>query len=420
MTGDICLQCQKILRTYSDRTVLPKFTCNVRTKFSEMSIFTDIPPGTRVFKMQISTDTLYHLFRSLKIDQENQHLPVTAGDFIQDIVATLLGRCKSLLDILEPLHWRRSDDRPSDLVTYWSYSLSMVRWKNSICFFWPDLQDALEFHENCHRYMHKFFLTRLDDLLSSRNYFAAAALLNTWYEGTSAMEDTPLVNISAKEHLLSSITHHLLHVYRILLPKTPNSLQRKTDLDELTLYCNMFPQTSNLLPAGWQIHRKGSFTRSILRSSGMLSISPPNVLQPLGRTATLKTYFPPGFLDLLCLDTEMQIAIEAAMQDFILGYTPSIQEEMLDLSPWILGVGLGVFSDLHNLEDIRDDYKDSILACVIAASQYAWNEGIDFYDRYLDRDGVTWSDLITDRDTVKALVFKWIKKRAAPDDASEP
>lgn len=116
----------------------------------------------------------------------------------------------------------------------------------------------------------------------------------------------------------------------------------------------------------------------------------------------------------------MQIAIEAAMQDFILGYTPSIQEEMLDLSPWILGVGLGVFSDLHNLEDIRDDYKDSILACVIAASQYAWNEGIDFYDRYLDRDGVTWSDLITDRDTVKALVFKWIKKRAAPDDASEP
>jgi len=370
--------------------------------------------------MQISTDTLYHLFRSLKIDQENQHLPVTAGDFIQDIVATLLGRCKSLLDILEPLHWRRSDDRPSDLVTYWSYSLSMVRWKNSICFFWPDLQDALEFHENCHRYMHKFFLTRLDDLLSSRNYFAAAALLNTWYEGTSAMEDTPLVNISAKEHLLSSITHHLLHVYRILLPKTPNSLQRKTDLDELTLYCNMFPQTSNLLPAGWQIHRKGSFTRSILRSSGMLSISPPNVLQPLGRTATLKTYFPPGFLDLLCLDTEMQIAIEAAMQDFILGYTPSIQEEMLDLSPWILGVGLGVFSDLHNLEDIRDDYKDSILACVIAASQYAWNEGIDFYDRYLDRDGVTWSDLITDRDTVKALVFKWIKKRAAPDDASEP
>jgi len=423
MTGDICLRCQDILKTYSDRTRLPKFTCNVRTKFSEMSIFADIPPGTGVSKMQISIDSLYRLSRSLKIDQENQHFPVTAEDSINDIVATLFVRCKSLLDILEPLHWRQSI-RPSGLVRFWSYSLSMVRWKDSICLFKPDLQGALDFFENCHRYMHTSFLGCLDSLLSSGEYFVAVVLLNAWYEGISAMEDTSLVNISAKEHLLSSLTHHLLHVYRVLLPLAPDKSQRKNHVETLAFICNWFSETLDLMPERWQIHQRGFWMRFMLKTREKLSLleekldictgneSSRDSRQQSERPVPLKAYFPSDFLELFGLSTNGQHSPEAGMHECILSYPPSLQEELRGLCHWNLGVGLGVFSHLcaNDAENTSAESKLLILDCIKAASSYAWDKAIHICNRSFEQDGLTVSDLMAFRNIIEGFMIEWVEE----------
>lgn len=377
--------------------------------------------------MQMSTDSLSRLSHSLKIDREHQHFPVTAEDSI-DIsqrtignLAMLFCRCKSLLDILEPLHWRRAPVRSSDSVSLWSYSFSIVRWKNSICLFQPDLQGALDFYENYHRYMHTFFLEGLDDFLSSGDYSVAAMLLNVWYEGISAMKDTPSVNISAKEHLLSSLTHHLLHVYRILLPIAPKKSRRKTDVETLALSCNMFPQTLKLLPASWQILRRGRLMRSILRFYRKPSMSQENVevrpgtassrdsRQQVEFPAPLKTYFPPGFLDLFCVNTEEQHYFEVSMQEDVSHLPPFLQEEVLGLFPWIIGVGLGLFSSLNDAEDTSEVVKLSILYLIKQSSLYAWDKAMEFHSRSRERNGLTVSDLMANRHIVEAWMIESIE-----------
>jgi len=374
--------------------------------------------------MQISTDSLYRLSQSLKIDQENQHFPVTAEDPIKDIVATLLDRCKSLLDILEPLHWRQSVIRPPDIVTFWSYSLSMVRWKDLICLFKPDLQGALDFFENFHRYMHTLFLGCLDGLLSSGEYSVAVVLLNAWYEGISAMEDTPLVNISAKEHLLSSLTHHLLHVYRVLLPLAPDKPQRKTHAEILAFLYNGFSETLELMPNRCQIHQRGSWMRLMLEFRENQSLSEEKVdicpgtessrdsRQQSERPAPLKAYFPSGFLELFGLSTKDQHSLEAYMHKCILGYPPSLQEELRGLSHWTLGVGLGVFSYLsaNDAEYTSKESKLSILDSIIAGSSYAWDKAIDFCNRSFEQDGLTVSDLMAFRDIIEGFMVEWFEE----------
>lgn len=338
------------------------------------------------------------------------------------IIQILLRFCRDFLDFLEPLNSRLIVSSESCWWTLWSYSFSLVKWKRAICFFWPGLKKALEFHEKYLARPDTSFLRSLDKLLSSGNWSVAAVLLNTWYEGISAMENTPLVNNSAKDHVLSSLTHHLLYVYRALLPKAPNRSQRKTDAQTLALSCNMFSQTIDLLPARWRINRRGRFTRSILQSCRKPSMlretvevrpgiaSSRNSRQQLELPAPLRAYFPSGFLDLFGLVTEEQQALEADMQGFISSHYPSLQEEMLGLSHWIIGVGLGVFSSLMDGEDTSEKWKLSILYCIIAGSQYVWNDTVDFYNQFREVDGLILSDLVTDRKIIEGLMIKSFKE----------
>jgi len=195
-------------------------------------------------------------------------------DVAVEIVFRLFGRVYHLLNILEPLHERQRSATTTTPDTIWSYIPSLTRWRSAICFFWPDMKDALDISMSFHRAFHLFRLGELDRVLCKPDANAIRQL-NYWYEDISNMKDTPTVDLSAKQHLLSSLVHHLLHVYRIALPTASlaTNSQRQAEIENLAQLGNKFPQTSRLMPARYRSFPMGHFAHGMMRSHKECSIS---------------------------------------------------------------------------------------------------------------------------------------------------
>ena len=103
-------------------------------------------------------------------------------------------------------------------------------------------------------------------MLPNGNHFHAALWLNVLYEGNFAMENTPRIDIPAKDHLQSCLTHHLLHVYR-RISMTDLTFKKLPQLGlQYWMILNMFHHTFIMLPQRYRFGPLKFAGRMLLRA----------------------------------------------------------------------------------------------------------------------------------------------------------
>lgn len=431
---------------HSDRTVLPKFTCTVRTKLSEISIFTDVPAG-ELSDMEISNKLLSTLSHPLEVAWEDGFPPVTIGHSKRaclrdaaNVVERLVRRVHNILDILEPLHFRQFIPSLSHRITTLSYSFSLIRWRSAICFFMPDLEDALNFHEQYHRYYVGGTLWDLECYISSGQYDLATVLLTLLHEGILGINNTSTVNNSAKEHLLASLKYHALHLYRRIFSKSPviKTTLRDHRSEGLAWFHYQFPHTLGLLPASY---RPGTYGRSVYKLSLMQKhLSYLDCIKTtIGRASendgachhaidhfkqlsisstSLKAYFPARVLTIFGMNPEKSDFLEGVVQQRLDDVDPDFADDMHDMSPWSLSIGLRAFFDRADIGEHTKKSKESILTHIMLSSLSVWDVCLDCHRQsgasgeYPDLRNMT----MNDRHTMEALMMDWYARDLARVD----
>ena len=373
-------------------------------KFSEMLIFTDEP-----LAVLPNLESLLRIPSDASIvgaSQKHDHFPhPTTANFTDlsleaslAVVQNLLRRVRILLDLIEPLHVRRLSTPESgtpDLWSYsfvmlWSYSFSMVRWKSAICFFWPDLKNALDLHENVHRGLHQPFLRRVDNYLSSGHPHLAALFLTVLYEGVAIIEPTSSVNIPMKEFFLLSATHHLLHLYRRIVPTSPvrKGSKEQAGLVNAMRQFNSFPKTSKLMPAAFWLHwerpsalrflryhRAQSSSARTSKRTTMSATEPASSQKSSKQLAHLsspKAYFPTQIPVIFDVNTEMMDVLHEMAHDDKLGPSRSFRETMLEFSPWAISIALKVVLNEIEIESCTESQKPDLLFVLTNVSLRVW------------------------------------------------
>ena len=408
--------------------MLPKFTCDVRTKFSDISIFIDVPPkwqdGRNLGKAAISD-----FCRARRFEFNDGFPPIIVGgsalsdeDNVMNVVVRLLRRVRPLLDFLEPLQVRQYYESVSSLAMVGRYSFSLVRWKSTICFFYPYLKDALDCHESFHPCIQQDFRQRLDDRLASKTDpgMLKIDLLNAWYEGLSTIEDTSMVDIAAKEHLLSSLTHHILHIYHMELP-TPsarNELMRPVYMRKAILIYNTFPRSIGLLPATYRcLPDKGSAQRlmqmhderSTLGTRAIATTKPTSSPKSSEETEYTKgTYIPARLAVIFGLKPDEMLSLEQSAREHLLTVPEPIGVEMLGYSSWTLSLGFRAFMVRYDIERCTDGHKFRILACMTIYSRAVRQLCIDFHHQTgaLDKLATFGEMIMTNRSELEDFIIE--------------
>jgi len=353
---------------YSDRTKLPKFTCTVRTKLSEMSVYTDIPPGG-LSDLEMAASLTSSLPPSLKLEWNDCLPPIkldgsTYHDF-SGFMPRFVHHVRDLLDMFEPLHSRQSVTNLLEQATFWSYSLSIVKWKNAICFFRPYLKDALVFHDGLHRFGHQLVLQHLEKLFDTKRYGDMVTHLNIWYEGISNMEDGPMVDIRAKKNLLDIFKHYIFHIYREMFPKARGSkkARRSDDIYMTAKVLSLYSHTSRLLPGNFRSCRLGFIGRTFMQhqrrkltseqhtTTVSNHVSSPELHQQVERALIQNSYIPAKLAVILGMDTVMAEIVNSRTRELLLKRSTLYQSLALEFSPWSLSLvlrGLFVHFDVEN------------------------------------------------------------------------
>jgi hypothetical protein len=362
---------------------------------------------------------------------ENDGIPATTRSFsdafltAKEATLKVLHRVRNLLDLLEPLHFRKMIPLDSDLTILWSYSYSMIRWKSTICFLWPDLQHVLEYYEHFHRCLTLDLLGQLDVLLVSKYTPYHSLVFNICYDEISAMEDDPTVNIQARQHTLASLRHCIFHVYRNTFPKTPtrDKHKRESHMDMATIYQNCFPQTCELLPEGFQPRPSGYVAHILVRSPK----EQPTVLtdctssqgssEQLGSLSLVKAYVPAEITTIFNLTRDQWDVFEKFAQQSLAECSTWIRGNILHFSPWSISIALRAFINGFDLESFWEQETGAFLGAIIAVSFLVWDLVMDF----CERDGTSLQSLdlgsriTTDRVALEAFLIKEI---ASSEEAS--
>ena len=418
MTGDICLRCQDILKTYSDRTRLPKFTCNVRTKFSEMSIFADVPTDI-LFDIEISTGVRSGFSRPLPVE----------CDF-ECFVTNRVGDLRGFLDILEPLHTRQIGSPNLSPSIRFSYLLSAVRWKDAICFFWPKLSFSIHLMEKGLGWLQRDVLRLLDRLIASKDWQMAMIHLNVLYEGLSTMVNTPTVDIPAKQHLLSSLVNHMSHLYHIILPAIPRGRNSQDQAQKALLKLRLSTsrliissQASRFLPADYISVTKGDFGQSMMWLHKVRCFhrpATPGVTDPTSSPEfpeqasriplsdpLLATYPPSWIADTFRTDKRVFEFFECIAQNHLLKQPPLIQRELILLSPWAISIGLRAFLERFDIGSCTNDQNDDILLAVVVGSFDVWGLCLEFHGGS-ESFSLLADYMMADRDALEAFLIESI------------
>jgi len=421
--------------------------CDVKTKFSEIPIFTDVP-AAELSDMDISTKLLSTLSHPLKVAWEDGLPPVTIwhskiacrGD-AATVVERLLRRVRNLLDILEPLHPKQfalSVSKPNIAL---NYSFSLSRWRSAICFFMPDLEDELNFHEHYHRYTLRESLWKLDRSISSGRYNYAAGLLSILYEGISGMRNTSTVNASAKEHLLSSLQYHALHLYRRQYSKSPaiNPSMWWDHPSDGKLLCHLlYTQISEPMPASYRlnpygitvyvssrIHKDPSLLDCIRMAITAAALQNDRAMrdtidrfEQLILSPMMGAYFPERVLTGFGMSTEKADVLDGVIQKRLDEIDSDFTDDMHDMSPWSLSIGLRAFFDRADVGKHTKRSKESILTYIMLSSVSAWDVCVNYHRRsgapgeYPD----LWNMTMTDRYAMEALMMDWYARDLARVD----
>jgi len=409
---------------YSDRTRLPRFTCTVRTKFSEMSIYTDIPPGgLSVSEMDASLAS--SLPRSLEFELNDGLPPLTFDGFTSRFFSNLTSRLalhvRDLLDILEPLHVRQVVPDLADPVIFWSYSFSMVRWKKAICFFRPYLKDALDFYRGLHRLGHRFLLQRFERLFITKRYDDLVTYLNIWYEGISNMEDDPMVDIRAKKNLLDFFKHHIFHMYREIFPKIrrSNKARQSDDIDVKVCLSSLFSRTSSLLPENVRFFRLGYIGAALLeiqrddftweQATTTVGNHEPSLEphQQVRRFPLPNPCVPAKMAVILGMETEMADLVDLLHQELLLKQNTLHHSLAFEYSAWTLSLVLRALFVQFDVENCADKAIRPIIFLLSTFSPTIW----DLLSGLASRDNVPQTSesvadwIMASRDVLEAFVI---------------
>lgn len=409
------------MQKHYDRTVLPKFTCNVRTKFSDRSIFTDISL-TGMYAADAVLESRSSLSRPLRIDWDDGLPPVTVNyPNIPHVLFRLVGRVRDLLDVLEPLHFRQHDANISRWETIWSYYFSIVRWKHAIRFCWPDLEDTLDLFENLQRPFLRAFFRRLDGFVSSKRYADAIIDLNVCYEGIANMEDSPMVDIDAKRNLLKSLQHHILHIYREVFPKTPKQhLSRRSDeIDRLGRFWSLFSHTSSWLPDNVRCCQLGHIGEDLLKSQKNNSTpehattTVPNHEHSLESHQQVKrfllpdSYIPAKMAAILGMNKVTVDAMAQLIREDSFDCEPVVRDFELRFSAWTSSLVLRAIFAQYDVEKGTEKAMTAITVLVSNYSSEVWVLLGDFMSRPGApemSEGIA-DYMMTNRDMLEAFVI---------------
>lgn len=361
------------------RTPVQKFTCNVRTKFIDFaySSFTDVPKVSDCERNMFVNTVLLVLSGEFGREKLGFTLPTTIDNIkrskeaMVSMIYELVERLRSFLDFMEPLHVRQFFSLYSHRSVLWSYSLSILKWEKEIGSLWPNLLDDLYFHKSFHRHaMRPSFLYSLDHMEYLGDYFEVSLLLNVWYGELLAMEKNPIISSPAKDHLQSSLTDRILHIYRSLFPtSTAGKPSRKKELEDRAKQLSLFPSTTGLLPSHYRQLSMGNVALDILRYQKTSirsdeNLSPkkadPHYQKPPEHSfPMLKAYVPVQLFVFLGLDSRTQDfstdsqwmePTEVHIREHLKTYDAKAQKEILDLSPYTLSIGTrAVFDELDRI-----------------------------------------------------------------------
>ncbi|KAH7068635.1 hypothetical protein FB567DRAFT_247261 [Paraphoma chrysanthemicola] len=126
----LCNLCERYIRNlYGSQFRLPKFTCDVRTKFAEI----DLVPWN-VITEELNEKSLETLHRITVLSD---------GDEVQSFF-TKLKPIFDFLDCLDPEHARQIYfEAPRIVASYFSYMQGIIRWKDFFMKFRPDLKHII-------------------------------------------------------------------------------------------------------------------------------------------------------------------------------------------------------------------------------------------------------------------------------------
>ena len=384
---------------YSDCTRLPKFTCTVREKFFQLSVYKDIPPeGLSKSEMAVCVES--NLPRSLKFEWDDKLPPMTVDGitikFIVDFTARLTLHVRDLLDMIEPLHVRQFSTDDLSLAIYWSYSFSIVKWKNAICYFRPYLKDALDFHDSLHRHGHHLVLRHLEGLFNTKQYDDMITYLNVYYEGISNMEDGPMVDIHTKRKLLDLLKHHIFHIYREMFPKARGSkkARRSDDIYMMAKVLSLYSRTSSLLPEKFRSCRLGFIGRTFLQyqrrefTSEQHTTTVRNhepsleVHQRVERSPLPYPYIPAKLAVFLRMDTEIVELVDSRSREHLLTRSTLHQSLAIEYSPWSLSLVLRALFVHFDVENGTGKAIDPMIGLLSGFSFMVWELLIDLAGQY--------------------------------------
>lgn len=98
-------------------------------------------------------------------------------DTIAEEMLELFQSFLNILDIIEPRHPRQLWSKKGNLLTFLSYSFSLVRWKRVILSLQPWLNDTLDFLESFHFLILQKLLVSLDYQCNYRDSYFMVMLL---------------------------------------------------------------------------------------------------------------------------------------------------------------------------------------------------------------------------------------------------
>lgn len=220
----------------TDFTRLQKFTCDVCTRFSDLELYIT-PPVVPKFTLELRM-------------REGAKPIVLMDHATTDDVRVLIKPLRIFIDVLEPWHWRRvcSEEEvyPWLVLSYWWASF---RWKDGILALYPQFECILDFLETfCYGTVSEE-VNKMDRWPLQNEDLWMPVHLNNLYEIISAMKHSSRIDQFTREHIQSALAHHILRVYRRMLPaKTSFHKSGGGSLETLRLVFHVDFGISELFP----------------------------------------------------------------------------------------------------------------------------------------------------------------------------
>jgi hypothetical protein len=176
----------------------------------------------------------------------------------------LINPFRDILDTLEPSNIRQllSMELFRPLV-YYSYSISILRWKRALLTSRPSLRCHINTLEQDHHHIAKFLLASIDHINFYRSKEFAAVVLNVLYEGVCSLQTWDAIDKPAVEHFRCALENLISNVYCIVFSHGPTVRKsRRKFLKTLAEALCITQRTTRFMPPQYRYGEMVVFNRS--------------------------------------------------------------------------------------------------------------------------------------------------------------